>query len=241
MSSWEKLQTVIRLRRAENRSFYFWLRDDDAYQSTPELERLLNLSETFSIPVALSVIPYKLEESLPALLKNRPQCTVIQHGFQHHNYGKGTGLSGEFQEHRHLSKMVEDLQLGKRILEKQFGSQFLPVFVPPWNQIAESVIHELPKYNYVGMSRFGTETQSYVLKIQNCQLDLLKWKPKAHFAGREKCLNILCEALESKNTYIGLLTHHQDHDPEANVFFDELLQFLKKENCHWKSVSEVFQ
>jgi len=241
MSSWERLQNVIHLRRAKHRPFYFWLRDDDAYQSTPELERLLNLSETFSIPVAWSVIPDKLEESLPALLRNRIQSTVIQHGFQHHNFGKGTGLSGEFQEHRPLSKMLEDLQLGKQILEKQFGSQFFPIFVPPWNQIADSVIHELPKLNYKGLSRFGTETQSFPIRIQNCQLDLLKWRPKAHFAGREKCINILCEALESESTYIGLLTHHQDHDSEAIAFFEELLEFLRKENCQWKSVTEVFQ
>lgn len=245
MSSWEILGKAIQERRSKGDPLYFWLRDDDAYEDSERLQSLLQITEKYSIPVAWSVIPLKLQPSLVKALKGRNLSTVIQHGLQHHNFGKGTGLSGEFQEHRPLNDMVNDLKRGRNILEQNFSNQFLPIFVPPWNQIANSVILELPKLGYLGLSRFGDEIESQQkalpLKIENCFLDLLKWKPTTHFAGKEKCLSILTERVTKGSKSIGILTHHLDHEKEASSFLMDLILFLHEQNCQWKSVKEVFQ
>jgi hypothetical protein len=92
--------------------------------------------------------------------------------------------------------------------------------VPPWNQISDEVLSQLPSLGFIGVSRFGNETKSYPCKIANCHLDLLKWKPAPHFAGEEKCLKIILNALEQTEidrTQIGILTHHQEHQIEIEI------------------------
>ncbi|TIT57545.1 MAG: polysaccharide deacetylase, partial [Mesorhizobium sp.] len=54
---WQPLvEELARWQRA-GRKAEFWLRDDDAVDPTPALDRLLDLTRQFAVPVTLAVIP----------------------------------------------------------------------------------------------------------------------------------------------------------------------------------------
>lgn len=238
--SWDLLAKTLAVKSQSGAAISFWLRDDDAFQDNEKVRRLLSLCKSHSVPMAWAVVPEKLEDSLVELFRNESLVTVIQHGFAHKNHGKGSGTSGEFQYHRPVETMREEAKLGQQILASRFGQQFLPIFVPPWNQISEAMIAELPKLGFVGLSRFGHEEKSNPVTICNSHCDLLKWKPQAHFAGEEKLLNCLIEELQKGNTKIGILTHHLDHDQATDDFLQKLMNFLAQQKCSWISIAKVF-
>jgi hypothetical protein len=240
--SWHALKIKIEQLFQENNPPQFWLRDDDAFKDNPKIRSMIEIVTEFEIPLSVSIVPAKLEPTLISLLKGNPLITILQHGYRHINHGKGSGLSGEFQNHRALEIMVEELKNGRKILKESFGDQFYPVFVPPWNQISDAVISKLTDLGFCGVSRFGEETRNYNCSIINCQLDLLKWKPEPHFIGEEKSLNILLEALENNNSpSIGILTHHLDHKPELIEFLRTLFFFTRENNIPWRSVKSIFE
>jgi hypothetical protein len=59
----------------------FWWRDDDASDSSEALDRLLQLAEERQVPLALAVIPARLQPGLVDSLKNQGLITVLQHGY----------------------------------------------------------------------------------------------------------------------------------------------------------------
>ncbi len=238
--SWDLLAKTLTEKSQSGPPISFWLRDDDAFQDNEKVRRLLSLCNKYSVPMAWAVVPEKLEESLVKLFQSEPLVTVIQHGFAHQNHGKGSGTSGEFQYHRPLEKMRADAKSGQQILAQRFGKQFLPIFVPPWNQISDAMIAELPKLGFLGLSRFGDEEKTYPFKICNSNCDLLKWKPQVHFAGEEKSLNCIIEELQRGNFNIGILTHHLDHDAETEEFLQKLMDFLARQKCSWIPIAKVF-
>ncbi|RUU77058.1 polysaccharide deacetylase, partial [Mesorhizobium sp. M7A.T.Ca.TU.009.01.1.2] len=65
---WQPLvEELARLQRA-GRKAEFWLRDDDAVDPTPALNRLLDLTGEFAVPVTLAVIPALTDAKLVARL-----------------------------------------------------------------------------------------------------------------------------------------------------------------------------
>ena len=68
---WQPLvEELARWQRA-GRKAELWLRDDDAVDPTPALDRLLDLTGEFAVPVTLAVIPALTDEKLVAGLTRR--------------------------------------------------------------------------------------------------------------------------------------------------------------------------
>ncbi len=80
-SGWAALEAELDIWQAAGRSATFWWRDDDAIAVTPALDRLLALAE--GIPVALAVIPGRVEASFAERLGRAPEAAVLQHGWRH--------------------------------------------------------------------------------------------------------------------------------------------------------------
>ncbi|TGT79958.1 polysaccharide deacetylase, partial [Mesorhizobium sp. M8A.F.Ca.ET.161.01.1.1] len=86
---WQPLvEELARWQRA-GRKADFWLRDDDAVDPTPALDRLLDLTDEFAVPVTLAVIPALTDEKLVAQLDGAPHATVAIHGWAHRNHAPG--------------------------------------------------------------------------------------------------------------------------------------------------------
>ena len=74
--AWSWLQAELDRWGENNLRADFWWRDDDAVSANTQLERLLRLSASHSVPLALAVIPARLESSLGGRTA-RPQGRLI--------------------------------------------------------------------------------------------------------------------------------------------------------------------
>ena len=63
-----------------------WLRDDDAIEPTPALDRLLALANAYRAPVLLAIIPKPAEPGSRRASRRRSLVTPAVHGYAHRNH-----------------------------------------------------------------------------------------------------------------------------------------------------------
>ncbi|TIU25023.1 MAG: polysaccharide deacetylase, partial [Mesorhizobium sp.] len=97
---WQPLVEELACRQRADRKAEFWLRDDDAVDPTPALDRLLDLTGEFAVPVTLAVIPALTDEKLVARLDEAPHATVAIHGWTHRNHAPEDQKKQELGAHR---------------------------------------------------------------------------------------------------------------------------------------------
>ncbi len=229
-----------------------WWRDDDAIEPTAPLKRLLELQRQSAQPLALAVIPGLATAGLADLLNERmatvPGLHVLQHGYRHIDHAAPGQKKSEFPEHRIVHEMLADVSLGHEGLKVMFRAQALPVFVPPWNRIAEVLLPRLQNAFLGGYSGFGPtpDLSGHGLNAQNCHLDIINWRGGRGFVGDEAALQQLIAELRGRRLAastepVGLLTHHLVHDEAAWTFLDRLFELSGKfRHAHWLSATELF-
>ena len=214
---------------AEGRSFPFWWRDDDAVEPTPELCRLLDLSERHRVPLGLAVIPARVQEALARVVAESPSVTVLQHGWSHENHApagaKKVELGGPDPALR-----LRELAEGRDRLARQFGDRVAPVLVPPWNRIAGPVVAGLQGLGMRGLSTFAQDRSAEAgpgLAQVNTHLDPVAWREGGGLADEEGLLGVLARAVESgTGEPFGILTHHLVHDVWTWRFLEDLMRLL---------------
>jgi len=80
MAEWSDLERELDAWRASGQPATFWWRDDDATRVTPDLERLLAISDDTRTPVGLAIIPRDADDDLRNWLAERPRAAALQHG-----------------------------------------------------------------------------------------------------------------------------------------------------------------
>lgn len=214
----------------------FWWRDDDAQKNSAELEELLQISQCYSAPLSLAVIPDGLEEGLSQRLNGLEMVQILQHGFAHHNYAPAEVRKMELGWHRSGEEIAQQLLSGFARLETQFGEQFVPVMVPPWNRIDDRVIALLAAIGFYGLSSLGARKESQAiagLKVVNVHVDIIDWKHGRCFAGQAACEAQIVAHLSAKregrvdaNEPTGIMSHHRVHDVGCQKFLAKLFDFL---------------
>ncbi len=228
---------------ASGHTVVFWWRDDDATQPSAALDRLLRTAESHEL--ALAVIPKSVTTALARHLEGADNITVLQHGFAHTNHAPATQKKAEFGAHRPLSVMLKEIDTGRARLEELFGDQFLPIFVPPWNRIADDLPAALMERGYRGVSCFGSGLSGGARRTIDCHIDPVDWRGNRGFVGDEIALERLIGQLAARRTGaprepLGLLTHHQDHDSGGWRFVEHLLEATRGHRAvEWRSVSRV--
>lgn len=211
------------LDRASERgdTIEFWWRDDDATRHTPALDRLLQLSRSSGLPVAIAAIPIGTEPSLVERLRDEPGIRVVVHGLAHANHALPDSKRAEFAARRPLPDMEGDARLGLETIRSSFRSQALSVLAPPWNRIDPRLELRLPALGYEGLSTFGPRgrTAAEGVRVVNTHLDPVDWRGTrgAVEVGRlAEALRGVIEAAPQGHPVepIGLLTHHLDFDEE---------------------------
>jgi hypothetical protein len=233
VSSFDALARELDAWQARGRRATLWWRDDDAVSDTPELRRLLQLTERHAIPLALAVIPSRLEQSLVSAVAAQAQVTVLQHGFAHRNHAPAGERAAELGAHRPHTVVIDELARGHAILTSAFGASFVPALVPPWNRIDIAFIGELPRAGLAGVSTFAPRAARLpgAAVVQcNSHVDLIAWRHGRGFIGSERALQRTIEHLRARRENqvdaeesTGVLTHHLDLDPAAWDFLDALL------------------
>ena len=250
--AWQWLGSELDAWAEQDNSANFWWRDDDATEPTQDLARLVNLSETKAVPLALAVIPGKLKPGLQDFLNHRHLISVLQHGYMHDNNAMPGQRKLELGGNRDHNRLMTDLKLGREILRQHFHDRFVPVLVPPWNRIDSALVSRLNDLNFAGISTMKVRRNAYpaadLLQV-NTHLDPVNWRHNGGFIGVYPAIAILIQHLQAKRTGYrdaeeptGILTHHQAQNEAVWRFIEELLQFLSRQPAvSWLDAPAIWQ
>lgn len=231
-SPWQALALELDNWSAAGRRIDLWLRDDDAVAPSPALDRLSDLAERFAAPVLLAVIPMLAEPALAPALRGMPLLLPCQHGTIHRNHSPAGSKKSEFGPEREAADVDADISQGWQRLRDLLGDDTLPLFVPPWNRIAQNHAARLGALGFAGLSCF----RDYRLgpdggpRLLNTHIDIIDWhggrvgRPAA--AVLDELAALLAERRQSQagDTELGLLLHHRDHDETAWSALSDILR-----------------
>jgi len=249
MAEWSDLERELDAWRASGQPATFWWRDDDATRVTPDLERLLAISDDTRTPVGLAIIPRDADDDLRNWLAERPRAAALQHGWSHENHAPDGEKQEEHGPHRPLSLMLDELAEGwRRIAVFDRG---LPVMVAPWNRVDDGLFESLPGIGLTAVStmepRDAAEPAAGVRRT-NVHVDIVDWQGTGGFVGESAALDQFVGHLEARRNGTadrdeptGLMTHHLYHDEGCWRFIAEV---LGRTNAHpaaaWLHASEAF-
>ena len=231
-AQWPDLVAELDLWAASGRQAAFWWRDDDATRPGPALDRLVSVAE--GIPLSLAVIPAGATPELASFVDGVPGTAVLQHGYAHANHAPPGVKKAEFGAHRPLPAMLAEITAGRERLAGLFGSRFLPVFVPPWNRVADSVAGALRTCGIGWISTFGRRRDRAGIPGRNCHIDIIDWRGSHAFLGTAPVLETLLSLLGDLRREqpqccepVGILTHHRDHDTAGWQFLAQLASVVR--------------
>lgn len=245
-AKWDPFRRELALWGENHAVIRLWLRDDDAVTVTPALVRLCELCAEHDVPSLVAAIPSEADETLADFLWHQPLAEIAAHGWTHHNHG-APGPKAEFPDQRPKSEIVCDLRLARERMELLFGSQALPIYVPPWNRMAAGVANLLPAAGFQALSVIGrNEIAGLRREIRqiNVHLDIVDWrgsrKGRDHDELVAELSTHLAWARENNRPAIGILTHHLVHDDLAWTFLKELFaETAHHPAVRWTRVSDL--
>lgn len=239
MSSWSSLSEELAIWAADGRTAAIWWRDDDVIKPSAALDRVLALVRSHQVPLALAVVPANASESLGQRLREETLVECLQHGFDHRSRAPADQKKSEFPAGRPAEEIRSDLATGARRLASLLPGRSLPLFVPPWNRIADEVLALIAEAGYLGFSTYGPRACAEPLPglcQVNCHVDIMRWRPMRAFLGEAEALDLLVGHLRARRNArdqgtddaepTGILSHHLVHDEAAWRFLERLLGFL---------------
>lgn len=233
---WSPLQVELRAWQTAGLTFPLWWRDDDAVAPTPQLDRLISLSNRLALPVHLAVIPQAAQSDLSLQLKDAPQLIPVVHGWSHKNHAPSGEKKSEFRLHRPMDTILKDARQGLMRLQSLFGDRLRPMFVPPWNRVSPEIIANLPKIGFRILSTATPRPDRYAapeLEQINTHLDPIDWRgsrgladPNGLILRTAALLKDRREGRADPDEPFGVLTHHLVHDQQIWTFTEGLLHRL---------------
>jgi hypothetical protein len=221
-----------------------WWRDDDARGPTPQLDRLLALSELNNIPLTLAVIPSAESKELAKRMRGVRGVTTVQHGIDHINRAKAN-------EHGAQEMAAEwDAQEIAARLEATFRDlkcipNYYPLFVPPWHAAHPCLETALKAAGFKGWSP-GRDVQPTELLRIDTHLEVLRWKGEARFRGEGRFMRRLIRLARMRrragqwNEPIGILTHHLQLDEASWRFLERFFAWTKANSAiEWRSLPSL--
>ena len=234
--AWDWLDLELDRWRENGLVARFWWRDDDAAATDPALGRLLDLGRRYELPLALAVIPARLEAELPPLLQDASTISVMQHGYAHLSHAAAAQRKLEIGGDVDPGRIQQQLKQGFEILGTNFGDQFVPVLVPPWNRIDAALLPLLGEIGFVGISTMKARRQSLAapgLLQVNTHLDPIAWRQGGGFMGVYPAVAILIQHLTARrigyrdrDEPTGILSHHLVQNPATWDFLEQLFTRL---------------
>src|SRR5579883_282812 len=245
---WDDLGREFDAWRRIGRTATLWWRDDDAATVDPRLDALLEM--TRGLPLALAVIPALADTSLASRIASEPRVTALQHGWKHANHAPKGERAAELGAHRPLDTVFDELGRGWQLLSQLFGPVALPVLVPPWNRVADSVTSRLSQAGYRGLSTSGPRRSREVsprVSLVNAHVDIINWRSRS-FIGTTEAVRRLVGHLSARredrvdaDEPTGILTHHLCLDAESRIFLERLVAFTRAHPAvRWMPAGEAF-
>jgi len=235
--NWREFEDELARRRKAGRPAQFWWRDDDAAAVSPSLKKVVELSKTSGVALALAVVPQAAEPALFTLLHER--VTVLQHGTDHRNRAAPGEKKTEYPAREPLEAALARISDGFGRLRTLAGRRFLPVLAPPWNRVRKDLLKKLPAIGIRGLSAYGARASAEPapgLRQVNTHVDIVAWRQGRGFIGEADALSRAIEYLKGEEP-VGWLTHHAVHDAAAWNFLERLFALTQ---IRWLSAPEAF-
>ncbi|MCM2290714.1 polysaccharide deacetylase family protein [Allorhizobium sp. BGMRC 0089] len=228
---------------AKARTVHFWLRDDDAVEPGPVLDRLLTLTGEYSVPLTLAVIPEPTGQALVNRVAGESYVDIAVHGWQHKNHAGPAEKKQELGLHRGPDRVLDEMRAGLVTLQDLYGPKLLPMLVPPWNRIDKSLLPQLPALGYRALSVFGREKPVEGLRLLNTHVDVMDWHGTRGGRDADVLFGEIAACLaedEEPLAAIGILTHHLVHDAAVWAFLQRLFALtLAHPACRWVSARDI--
>ena len=215
---WTPLTDALERARAAKLDLPIWWRDDDAIEPTPELDLLLSLADEIALPVHLAIIPKGATRELAACMAERRAHPLV-HGWAHRDTSLPDQKKSEFGRPR--EEAGREIHKGVKRLKSLFGSDVLPVFVPPWNRIDSGHYPDLCAAGFSVLSTFGPRHNREAapgLKQINTHVDPIAWRTTRDLVAPEELVALSARLIEDRlagradaREPLGLLTHHLVH------------------------------
>lgn len=215
---------------SQDRPLVFFRADDIGIPSLG-FRQLIECFKKHNLPLCLATVPAWLTQKRLEQLQrltglNNSQWYWHQHGRVHRNF-ETTGKKQEFGPNRSKNDIHDSLAKGKERLEQLLGTDFQPVFTPPWNRCSSDTLQSLADLGFKAISRSrGARPQTLpLLPDYQVNVDLHTRKE----VGPQLALdNFLLEFEESLTSGLcGIMIHHQRMNRQASELLDILLGLIK--------------
>ena len=242
--TWRALEQEIARWNGEGHTVDFWWRDDDATAPNAQVQKLLNLSTTSGVPLALAVIPLAAKAELFEGMRAR----VLMHGTDHRNRAAPGEKKTEFPAAETRTAMSERLARARERLGKLAGSSFLPVLAPPWNRFKRELLPMLPSCGLAGFSAYGARSARTPGVVEvNTHVDIIDWRGARGFCGEDAATVMATRHLAARRDRVadsdeptGWLTHHEVHDSSAWEFLERLFERTRRLGVNWVDAKSIF-
>jgi hypothetical protein len=244
--SWAMLEEELARWHDEGRPVEFWWRDDDATAPTAPVRRLLDLSATTGVPLALAVIPLAAKADLFEGIRAR----VLLHGTDHRNRAAAGEKKTEFASAEADDAALGRLREARERLERLAGPAYLPVLAPPWNRFKRALLPALASIAVRGFSGYGPRPARQPARgivEANTHVDIIDWRGTRGFCGEEAALAAAVRHLAARRSGFaesseptGWLTHHELHDDAAWNFLAHLFERTRRLGARWVDAASIF-
>lgn len=242
---WQPVMAELAQWRASGLTAPLWLRDDDAIEPTPKLDRLTALTAEFAVPVGLAIIPSRTGSPLARRLERAAHIHPLIHGWSHDNHAPPAEKKQELGPHRPRDDVLRDLSAGLARLAGLYAGHLTTMLVPPWNRIDETLLMDLPRLGFTGLSAFGHRLVSQAgLAVTNTHIDIVDSRAgnvcRDHGVLTASLARELAMARQAGGEPVGLLSHHLVSDDEAFRFLRDLFSAAaQSHSVRWHTPREI--
>ncbi|MEO1720746.1 MAG: hypothetical protein AAFR23_11090, partial [Pseudomonadota bacterium] len=170
---------------------------------------------------------------------------VAVHGWSHTNRSAVGAKKSEFGADRYPEEVKAELVAGHARLRELFGEYLLPVFVPPWNRIADVHLAPVHDAGFRGLSTYAGQHRataaSHGLHLANTHVDPVDW------TGGRKPLPVgavtsAFAAAISRYPTVGILSHMLgDHAVDTREALSTIADIVAASGrLRWTTPDEVF-
>ena len=226
----------------------WWREDDIAHihplrlllrrQAASRLLFIVSRLEAYKVPALLAVEPKNFLDKSAFIKKIVDECQIplAIHGIEHRNRAK-TGRSEfppEYATEREAGQICKIFEEFK----KEYQGRLLPVFVAPFNNIADGLVDLLAQKGVRTASFNHLETSDL-----NADYDFVDWTIRA-ILPYQQIIRELALLVEGPRNPICINSHHKIISGKDRPFIDRLLVIIglhskqNPDNCHF--VSELF-
>jgi hypothetical protein len=246
MTLWQPLHDELAQWSAAGRTVSLWLRDDDAIEPTPALDRLAGLARDHKVPVALAIIPARTGPALARRLAAENIIHPVVHGWSHANHAPPTEKKQELGLHRPRAAVLDELARGLARLRDFYGDRLTPMLVPPWNRIDPALLDDLPQLGFTGLSAFGYKpTARPGLAVVNTHIDIVDSRAGNRCRDHATLVAGLVQELQEARAAddrrpVGVLSHHLVSDEDAFRFLADLFAVTAQSGAvNWKAPTDL--